>query len=200
MLALHGLGRYVVAHRPIAMRFILSRPGRKRSPTAERYPSGEVRHKEEVSPIVAKRMMLAAAAKMIDEQWATVLGRYFLTGQINQSQYEAGKRFGILVESYDRVMLGPKPPSQSIGERVKSAEIDPFSEAGLHEAERHKAVLDAVEKARNAIGSRKLFEETRDLCKGAGQIPASYERFMAIRSGLGTLAVFWHIDGTKKRK
>jgi hypothetical protein len=175
-----------------------SRPGRKRKVNVERFPGGDIKPQEEVSPAVAKRMMLAASARFADETWGTVIGRYLLTGQITQVQYEAGRKFGALVESYDRIMLGPKPPGQSIGEKIRGAEIDPNSEAGEAEVERHKQVLEAFDKARIVIGSHVVFEHTRSVCKGVGEIPHSYEVFLMVRAGLGSLAVAWRIDGKRK--
>ncbi len=177
---------------------ILGRPGRKRSQNVERYPSGDIKPKDEISPLVAKRMMIAAAAKMADREWSTAIGRYFLTGQLTQVQYEAARKLGALAESYDRVMMGPKPPGQCIGERIKGADVDPFSEAGEKEAERHKTVAEAFEKARGVVGSRNVFEQSRRLCMGLGELPESYESFILIKVALGNLAIFWKIDGKKR--
>lgn len=176
----------------------MGRPGRKRIPNAERYPSGDIKPKDEVSPLVAKRMMMAAAAKMIDAEWSTAIGRYFLTGQLSQAQYEAARKFGALAESYDRIMLGPRPPSQSIGERIKSAEIDPFSEAGEAEVERHKVILEAIEKARQVVGSQRTFDASRRLCTGMGQLPDNYESFILVKAGLDSLAIHWKIASKKR--
>jgi len=175
----------------------LAKGGRKRKLNVERYPSGEVKPIQEISPISIKRLMMAAAARMADEEWGSVIGRYFLTGQITQDQYEAAKKFGSLSESYDRMMQGPKPPSQCIGERIHGAQVDPLSEAGAAEVERHKVLFDNFEKIRGVVGSRSVFEEMRRVCSGVGQLPDSYERFLMIKSALGSLVIFWKIDNKR---
>lgn len=176
----------------------MAKPGRKRAQNVERYPSGDIKPKDEVSPLVAKRMMMAAAARMIDAEWGTAIGRYFLTGQLTQVQYEAARKLGALAESYDRIMMGPKPPAQSIGERIKGAEVDPFSEAGEAEMERHRMVLEAFDKARQVVGSRKVFDQSRRLCRGLGELPENYESFVLIKSALGSLAIYWRLDSKKR--
>ena len=175
----------------------MAKPGRKRKIDADRYPSGEVKPSHEISPIIAKRLMMAAAAKMTDSEWGTVVGRYFLTGQISSAQYEAAKKFGALAESYDRMMQGPKPPSQCMGERIVSAQIDPFSEAGEAEVERHKVVSDSFEKIRGIVGNHLLFDEMRRVCGGVGELPENYARFLMIKAALGSLVIFWKIDSKK---
>ena len=176
----------------------MARGGRKRIVNAERYPSGGLKPRDEISPIVAKRMIIAAAAKMSDPQWSTVIGRYYLTGQLTQVQYEAAVKLGALSESYDRIMLGPRPPSGVEMERIRSAEVDPFSEAGEAEAERHKKISDAFEAARRSFGSQSSFEASRRLCAGLGTLPDSYEVFLQIRSGLDALAIIWRVASKRK--
>ena len=172
----------------------MARGGRKRKINVERYPSGEAKREHELSPTLSKRLMMASAARMVDEHWGTVIGRYFLTGQISPSQYEAARKFGSIVEAYDRMMQGPRPPAQSVGEHIKGAEVDPFSEAGEAEVERHKAVYDMIESLRGVIGCRKLFDDTRKLCYGVGELPDNYERFLMIKTALGSLVSYWKID------
>lgn len=176
----------------------MARGGRKRILNAERYPSGGLKPQDEISPIVAKRMIIAAAAKMSDPQWATLVGRYYLTGQFTQVQYEAAVKLGALSESYDRIMLGPRKPSGVEMERIRSAEVDPYSEAGEAEAERHKSIADAFEVARRSFGSQTAFDASRKLCAGLGTIPDSYEVFLQIRAGLDSLAVIWKVASKKK--
>jgi len=175
----------------------LARAGRKRKINVERYPSGEAKPSNEVSPVAIKRLIMAATARMASEEWGSVIGRYFLTGQITQSQYEAAKKFGALAESYDRMMQGPKPPAQCMGERIVSAQIDPFSEAGEAEVERHKVVSDSFEKIRGIVGNHLLFDEMRRVCGGVGELPENYARFLMIKAALGSLVIFWKIDSKK---
>jgi hypothetical protein len=176
----------------------MAKPGRKRRVDAERYPGGDIKPTHEISPIIAKRLMMAAAAKMTDSEWGTVVGRYFLTGQISSAQYEAAKKFGALSESYDKMMQGPKPPAQVTGERIISAQIDPFSEAGEAEVERHKTVADSLDKLRGVIGSRSIFEDMRRMCAGLGELPENYARFLQVKAALGSLVIFWKIDSRQK--
>lgn len=176
----------------------MARGGRKRVLNAERYASGGLKPKDEISPIIVKRMVVAAASSMSDPQWATVVGRYYLTGQLTSVQYEAAVKFGAICESYDRIMLGPKPPSGVEMERIRSAEVDPNSDAGEHEAERHKMIAETFEAARRAFGTQRSFEASRRLCAGLGIIPDSYEIFLQIRAGLDSLAQIWKVANKKR--
>lgn len=176
----------------------MAKPGRKRKLDVDRYPNGDIKPANELSPTIVKRLMMAAAAKMVDAEWGSVIGRYFLTGQLSSAQYEAAKKFGALSESYDRMMQGPKPPAKSTGERIVTVQIDPWSEAGEAEVERHKLVAENLDKLRGVIGDRIIFDDLRRMCAGVGELPENYARFLQVKAALGSLVIFWKIDSRQK--
>lgn len=149
------------------------------------------------SPCATKRLMMAALAGMADAQWGTVAGRYYLTGNIDNSQYEAAKRFGALCEAYAQIMLGPRAPKTSTGERGSVGnEVDPDTELGQAEADRHVKTRQRYNEARVLlIGySPNVEMELSKFCMGSGSIP-TYETMRDIKSALTALALMWRIDG-----
>lgn len=162
----------------------MARGGRKRILNAERYPSGGLKPKDEISPIVAKRMLIAAAAKMGSEEWGTVIGRYYLTGQLTEEQYRAGKTIGNICELYSNVMYGPKPPSGQNMEKYKSQPIDVDSYHGEKEAERHILIIENYNKIKYIVGSEKTFNLVKDICSGMGIAAKNYEEFIELRECL----------------
>lgn len=174
----------------------MARPGRKRKIDADRYPGGQVKPEDSPSPCVTKRLMMAALAGMADAQWGTVAGRYYLTGNIDINQYEAAKRFGSICETYTQVMLGPRNPKTSTGEPgVISSEIDPDTEVGQDEADRHIKTRQRYEEARlYLMGYNPRIEtELVKFCVGPGTVP-TYETMRQIKEVLTALAAMWRID------
>jgi hypothetical protein len=165
-----------------------SRPGRKRKVNVERFPGGDIKPQEEVSPAVAKRMMLAASAKMLSEEWGTVLGRYLLSGKITQEQYQAGRSFGNLCETYSRIMGGPKTPKGTSLEKFKSQEVDVDSYRGEIEKEEHIIIIEQYNRTKIIIGCNELFYRVRYLCEGNGNLPENHEQFLLIKKALSQLA------------
>ena len=171
----------------------LAKGGRKRKINVERYPSGEVKPIQEASPISIKRLMMAAAARMASEEWGTLLGRYFLTGQITDLEYRAGRKFGSLCESYTRIMGGPKKPSNSSPEKVKSKDIDIDSFAGEEEQKKHIIILDNYKKIEDLIGCKESFKTVRIVCEGLGELPENYAQFLMCKHCLNSLAIYWKL-------
>ena len=148
------------------------------------------------SPCATKRLMMAALAGMADAQWGTVAGRYYLTGTIDQNQYEAAKRFGSLCEAYAQVMLGPRAPKTSSGEKGSVGyEVDPDTDIGQAEADRHVKTRQRYNEARVLlIGYSPSMEiELSKFCVGEGSVP-NYEVMIQIRDALSALASMWRID------
>jgi hypothetical protein len=140
--------------------------------------------------------MMAALAGMADAQWGTVAGRYYLTGTIDQNQYEAAKRFGSLCEAYAQVMLGPRAPKTSSGEKGSVGyEVDPDTDIGQAEADRHVKTRQRYNEARVLlIGYSPSMEiELSKFCVGEGLVP-NYEVMIQIRDALSALASMWKID------
>lgn len=148
------------------------------------------------SPCATKRLMMAALAGMADAQWGTVAGRYYLTGTIDHNQYEAAKRFGSLCEAYAQVMLGPRSPKTSTGERGSVGyEIDPDTDNGQAEVDRHVKTRQRYNEARVLLtGYGPSMEiELSKFCVGGGSVP-NYEVMIQIKDALSALALMWRID------
>lgn len=148
------------------------------------------------SPCATKRLMMAALAGMADAQWGTVAGRYYLTGTIDHNQYEAAKRFGSLCEAYAQVMLGPRSPKTSTGERGSVGyEIDPDTDSGQAEVDRHVKTRQRYNEARVLLtGYGPSMEiELSKFCVGGGSVP-NYEVMIQIKDALSALALMWRID------
>lgn len=174
----------------------MARAGRKRKVDADRYPNGAVKPEEHPSPCVTKRLILASMAGMADPQWGTVAGRYFLTGALNSTQYEAAKRYGMVCEAYTGLILGPRPPKTSTGERgIVGSKIDPDTEMGEREAEHHIKARQRYDQTKSVMVGYSI-EIERDLqrfCVGIGIVP-DYDKFQEIKKILTKLAEFWKID------
>ena len=157
-----------------------------------RYPGGQIKRDVEHSPALTKRLVMAALAGMADPQWATVPGRLYLAGKITEAQYEASRRFSMLIEDYAQAFLGPAPPRTSTGERGSySAPVDPDTMDGEREAGRHVRV-----RLRYAEATHVMAPQTEhELCKFCGNFPEvpSYEELLRIKSGLDALVALWRI-------
>jgi len=174
----------------------MARAGRKRKIDAERYPGGQAKPEETISPCVTKRLMMAALAGMADAQWGTVAGRYFLSGMLDQGQYEAAKRYGALSEAYAQVILGPRPPKTSTGERGSiSNEVDPDTDAGQVEVDRHIRTRQKYNEAKVLLMgyAPEMEVELSKFCVGTGMIP-NYEIMRDLKIILSALADLWKID------
>ena len=174
----------------------MARAGRKRKLDADRYPNGSVKPEEGPSPCATKRLIMASLAGMADPQWGTVAGRYFLSGVINPNQYEAAKKFGALCETYTQVLLGPRHPKTSTGERkMVPGDVDPDTELGQIEADYHVRARQRYNQAKTLLlGYNPTIErELEKFCIGNGHIP-TYEDMRVIKQILTELADFWKID------
>lgn len=174
----------------------MARAGRKRKLDAERYPNGMVKPDDGPSPCATKRLITASLAGMADPQWGTVAGRYFLSGVIDHNQYEAAKKYGALCEAYAQILLGPRQPKTSTGERGSiSSDVDPDTEIGQMEADFHIRTRQRFNQTKTALlmYSPSVQRELERFCVGAGIIP-NYEDMRIIKSILTDLANLWKID------
>mgnify|MGYP003338670561 FL=1 len=174
----------------------MARPGRKRKLNAYRYPNGSVKPEEGPSPCATKRLIMASLAGMADPQWGTVPGRYFLSGMLDHNQYEAAKKYGALCEAYAQVLLGPRHPKTSTGERGSiSSTVDPDTELGQIEADFHIRTRQRYNQAKTLLlgYSPAIERELEKFCVGNGNIP-TYEDMRIIKQVLAELAMFWKID------
>lgn len=95
----------------------MAKSGRERKPGPSEpndKPSRTVRKvTETASPTAVRRLRDAALARMLDKEWSTELGRHFLAGIIDSSEYAAGRKYWLLREAYG-------------GRRQKDAKSDAF--------------------------------------------------------------------------
>lgn len=174
----------------------MARAGRKRKIGAERFPGGQVKPEEHVSPTQAKRLMMAALAGMADPQWGTIAGRYFLTGGLSSTEYEACRRYAVIRDSYARAMMGPPPPRTSSGQRGSlSGPVDPDSDMGASEAEAHQRAIKRYLEAQFILKSQGPAVEI-EVSRFAGEHGAAptFEELRRIRLGLRALASLWRMS------
>lgn len=179
----------------------MSRAGRKRKIGVERYPSGQIKREEEApSPALVKRATLMSMIGLASPEFGTIAGLYFLRRMIDGYEYEAAKRFGDLHRQYAGCVGGPKrPTSVDMEGSIKQAPIDPDSDAGERERDRHIDILRRYNEAHVALrqAGHGVEYEVVQFCDGLGQTPAGHEAMLRLRSGLNALVILWKIKGKK---
>ena len=175
----------------------MARAGRKRK-NGERYPAGQIRPQDDgPSPAIVKRLRSAAILGMADPHWGSVAGLWYLQKVIDDSEYEAAKRFGDLHAQYIGVIGGPRPPKTSTGERMsKSQNVDVDTHQGDLEAQRHIAVMTKYNDVHTALLTLSPLTEAELIrfCAMPGETPTGHEGIIRIRAGLRALADLWKIS------
>lgn len=174
----------------------MSRAGRKRK-MGERFPSGQIRPEDDgPSPAAVKRLRGAALLGMADAQWGSIAGLYFLSKKIDESEYQAAKRFGDLHSQYISVIGGPRAPKTSTGEiPSKGVQVDVDTELGRQQADKHISVMTKYNEAHTALLMVSPMAENDIIrfCSMPGEAPSGHEGMMRVKSGLKSLAELWNI-------
>lgn len=192
----------------------MNRAGRndKRGLLVVREPSGRLSRAsmaavDAVSPAEAARLRQAAAAGMRGPEWATEIGRLFLDGKIDAQLFEAGKRWGRLVEQYRKAIGAPKPYPR--GQAFMRAEPSHESPDPLPDTQAGRDALERLVKARDDIirdmrtahgalmGAGMLAERAvRSTCE-ENEVPVGTLGHIALKDGLEWLALHWGITQQK---
>lgn len=162
-----------------------------------REPNGRMSRSTEAAvqalpPAEVKRLLGAARDGLRDPMWGTELGRYLLDGEINNAEYEAGRRWGRLVTAYYEAIDArpPHPKAAALFLADPAAEPEPESEEGQRRLkvalrvvadmkEAHAILRAAGEQAEKAV--RQVCEVNELPVQGAGYL----------RLGLRWLALHW---------
>lgn len=182
----------------------LAKLGRKRE-QGEREPNGRLsratkKQIEAKNPNEMKRLRDAAILGMRDPLWGSEIGRLFLRGRIDEVQFEAGKRWRNLVDTWRKNQVGPQiDPKSGLAVlfvenkgRGRDRTYDPDVVAATQETDlalRH--ALDALNEA-GQLESRTV----RDCCELDIPIVGLSEIWW-LRDGLDALASHWRLNAKR---
>jgi hypothetical protein len=175
----------------------------KRKHLAARTPNGRLARRVAdtmMPPTQIKRLLDAAADGLRDGMWGSSLGRLYLTQKISAGELSAGQHWAMLVTEYSQACRSPKPPSTVQLEKLGGSSIDPDSEQGVLEVERHEKISARYLAGRNALriaggAAERAVTTTCEL----DQAPAGFEELNALRDGLRALAG-WLLNNRKVGK
>jgi hypothetical protein len=149
---------------------------------------------EAVSPTQAKRLRDAALRGVADPEWASELGRMYLSGDLKSELYEAGRRWGRLVISYYKAIgaSAPYPKGQNFERFEPSHPADPDSQEAKRELYHARAVIADMREAHAVLlGAGMLSERAvRVLCE-EDCAPIGTLGRLAVARGLTWLASHW---------
>jgi hypothetical protein len=158
---------------------------RERNGKPQRQPHGP-------SPTEVRRAIEAATAGLREGVWGTMLGRLRLTKRLTDAQFTAGIRWATLARDYTASTAGPRQPRSAALDPSGGSSLDPFSPAGLAEAERHSQTvhryLGALEMLRHTGNPARLAVEA--VCElDLHPTPPELEH---LKRGLDVLYAWWN--------
>ncbi|MEY9493731.1 hypothetical protein [Bradyrhizobium elkanii] len=165
----------------------------RRKPLAVRKPSGQIRMQPQLPPPAeVRRLRDAALAGMRPAEWATMLGRLYLSDKITTVQFSVGKRWADLSADYSEACQSPLMPRSAKFDADGGSILDPDSAKGRREARRHARMMeDYTDGLRTLERSGKAaLHAVRNVCV-MDLAPAGIGEVEALRSGLQALAAFW---------
>ena len=180
----------------------MAKTGRKRAAVV-RTASGrasEAGREREVPPAQVRRLRDAALSGLRDPEWGTELGRLYLSDQITDAMYAAGKQWAEWAAKY-RNAIGVFPIRCSSGElRGNSHPVDPESERGQEIAKREAKHAEDFFKADAVLmqADRGVSTAVRRLCED-NETPGGFAELARVRTGLMHLVSHWNLTGTEKR-
>ena len=179
---------------------------RKQKLVPVREPNGRLQRAtataiEAASPTELRSLRDAALVGLRDPEWATELGRLFLSTEIAAPSYAAGKRWHDLVVAYHRA-IGAKPPypkAISFDRRDPSPEPDADSSAGQKRIEIERAIIEDMREAHAVlIGAGMLAERAvRAVCE-ENDASVGILGLDNLRRGLDWLALHWGLVNQPK--
>lgn len=161
---------------------------------AARKACGRIQNKQPSLPPPAetRRLRDASLAGMRPPEWATELGRLYLTDRITSLQFSAGLRWAALVAAFAEACQSPRPPGSPRLDPSGGTAPDPDSLAGRLIARRHAATVGHFTEASAALMHAGSLAErvTRDVAESE-LAPAGLVELQALQNGLQHLAAFW---------
>lgn len=170
-----------------------------------RWPCGRLQGSETsgTTPAEAKRLRDAALRGMASPEWATELGRLFLTDKITPTAYEAGKHWARLAETYHRATgAPPQAPSASVFSGAgRNSPPDPDSDAGRRQQKREERTVASMTRALAVLYSLgvPVVQVVRRVCE-ENQVPTSEVDLQNLITGLSSLAELWGLDRVQKKR
>lgn len=153
------------------------------------------------SPAEVRRLRDAALKGMQAPEWASEIGRLFLSGKLTEDQYEAAKRWGRLVINYHIAIGSPKPfpKTATFLQEPKGHEPDSESDEFKRRAKwASEIVLDMQEAHAVLISVGKLAEHSvRKICED-DQAPVGELALLNLIDGLRWLSLHWGITQQAK--
>jgi hypothetical protein len=140
-------------------------------------------------PTQIKRLLDAAADGLRDGMWGSSLGRLYSTQKISAGELSAGQHWAMLVTEYWQACRSPKPPSTVQFEKRGGSSIDPDSEQGVLEVERHEKISARYLAGRNALRlAGGAAERAVTATCERDEAPTGFHELNALRDGLRRLA------------
>lgn len=174
---------------------------RKSRLVTAREPNGRIQRVHERSPAEIKRQLDRACCDVRHQEWGTVLGRLLLAGKITEQQYAAGQRWAEYAARYSAALQSPSPDPRSIqiGDGRGGHHVDPDSSEGCAEARRHERAISSFVDAAAALScnGRLSVNAVRSVCERDYNLDG-HEQYLALLSGLSTLASFWGLTSGRK--
>jgi hypothetical protein len=179
---------------------------RKTGLSPRREPNGRLSRSTEdivepVSPAQARRMRDAAALGVIGPEWGSTIGRLFVVGKISATEFEAGRRWGLFMAEYLRLIGAPPPheppgPIATLGEaHGRGDREDPpiDSKAGRRLKEHRDRIVDEMDRALLVLGPADIAAAFR-LTVERDQHPVGTIGLANLRHALTRLAAHWKVS------
>src|SRR5690606_38163131 len=120
------------------------------------------------APAEVRRLRNAALAGMRDPFWGSQIGCLFLAGKLTAEQFAAGKRWAERAALYSRALDSPSGlHAMDYNRGAGGAPVDPFSEEGLRQAERHRRAAASFVDAHVALceAGSDVVKAVRSVCE-----------------------------------
>lgn len=169
----------------------------KRKLIVAREPNGRAQRERESAPTAMKRLRDAALREARHAEWGTELGRLFLSDEITEEQYAAGKWWTEQAKKYQSAIGAFPVRSATLEVGRGGAAPDPDSPEGQKIAKREANQAEVFFAAHAALVQSGYESVVRRLCEN-DEFPCGWGELMAAKRGLSALAT--HRGLTNQRK
>jgi hypothetical protein len=155
--------------------------------------------KRDTSPASIRRIREAAFKAASDPLWGTEIGKLNLEGQIDDIQLEAGRKWSVAREAYDRAMGFKRAKAMTFGAGAAGTPPDPDSEIGQEISQREERDISNYTRAENSLScfGKLSLDAVNDLC--IEDKPLEWVRRQYAGAGLTCLAYHWGIIKPDKK-